>query len=167
MKILWSQWVPEAWSPKDITNVEVFSLELLCEAFTAAIFSCFCSMFMVINHLHFECHLLSFVAFGWMWAKNIALYTSEFILLLLSVLTKSLIIIQRAWSFGSHISPGHNIASTMLNTWCGAFGSWAVPFLLLIFLFPSILIQVYLGLTCLKSLIPEFGESLILLSCSW
>lgn len=50
-----------------------------------------------------KCHFVCFVAFGRMWMENVTLYTSEFILLLLSTVA----------------SVNANTTSTMFDTWYG------------------------------------------------
>ncbi len=70
------------WLTWPLHNSPLLSLQKL--------FGCFCSMLWVIVHLHCEAPSMSSEAFGWIWADNIARNTSEFILLLLSVVTSSI-----------------------------------------------------------------------------
>ncbi len=51
------------------------------------LFGCFCSMLWVMSICTVKRRPMSSEAFGWIWADNIARNTSEFILLLLSVVT--------------------------------------------------------------------------------
>ena len=81
-------------------------------------------------------HPMSSEAFGWIWADNIARNTSEFILLLLSAVTSS-IITREPVPLATIHAHTMTLRPPCLTDEVVCFGSWAVPFLLHTLLFPS------------------------------
>ncbi len=77
---------------------------------------------------------MSSEAFGWIWADNIARNTSEFILLLLSVVTSS-INTREQFHWQPHMP---TLPPPCFTDEVVCLGSWAVPFLLHTLLFPSL-----------------------------
>lgn len=92
---------------------------------------CFRSIFWVIVHLY--CEALSYAAFDWNWVCSVALYTSEFILPLLSAVTSSI-----------NAMPCYNTASTMLDMVVP--GIMSPSFLFPDFSLPIIVVQIHLSL---------------------
>lgn len=80
------------------------------------------------------CTAISFAAFGWVWAEIVALYTSEFILILLSAVITSINTSDRI-----PLAAMHSLAITtsMVHHVWQMMWSWTVPFILHTFLFPS------------------------------
>lgn len=83
-----------------------------------------------------NCCLISFSAFDWIWAKSLALYTSQFILLLQSTVTSSIHtsdpVQQRTWQSRQLAAiRAQDIVSSMFDGWCAsdykAFLSFSIP----------------------------------------
>ncbi len=126
-----------------LQNIPLFYLQKLL--------GCFCCMFWLIVHSYYEapCNQL---AFGWIWADSISLYTSEFIRLLLSSVTSSLNTSNPVPLEAMHTAP------PCFTNYVVCFGSWAVPSLLQTFFFPSFCYRLILISNLQKMLFQKWSD---------
>lgn len=111
-----------------------------------------------------------FAALRWSWADSTALYTSEFMLLLLSAVASSLNTSDPVPLATIHAHVIHSASSTMFGRWCGMLQTMNCFSSSQYFSISIILVQVNLGFICSKRVFKALCRLFYMFfwpPCSW